>query len=97
MILVDQVRPEWKDQLSQVVHLDDSARVQTVSRKSNPTYYQLIEAFKRKTGLGVVLNTSFNTKGMPIVETPAEAMELFLSSKMDVLVLEDRVFAKRAV
>ena len=94
MILVDAVRPEWRAELSQVMHQDGSARVQTVTPSWNAAFYRLLLEFKALTGFGVLLNTSLNSKGMPIVETPQEAVALFNESDMDVLVLDDRLLEK---
>jgi carbamoyltransferase len=70
-----------------VVHVDGSGRLQTVSRKQNPLYYELIEEFKRLTGIPLVLNTSFNLKGEPVVATPTDAIRTFFSSGLDALAL----------
>ena len=70
-----------------VTHVDYSARVQTVSRETNPRYYDLIKAFERRTGCGLVVNTSFNVRGEPIVCTPADAHRCFMRTEMDGLVL----------
>ena len=70
------------------------ARVQTVLRETNPLYYRLIETFGEATGVPVVLNTSFNLKGEPIVNTPAEAFHTFTESGMDALVLGHCLIAK---
>ena len=88
------MRPEWRDKLPAVTHVDGTARVQTVSRKTNPRYYRLIEEFKKLSGVGVVLNTSFNLKGEPMVLTPRQATHDFLRTEMDVLVLGDYVLEK---
>jgi carbamoyltransferase len=96
MILVAPVRPEWRSRIPSVVHQDHSARIQTVTKEVSPEYYRLLQAFKEVTGVSVLLNTSFNRKGMPIVETPADAIRFFLSCALDVLVLEDRIFFKTA-
>jgi carbamoyltransferase len=72
-----------------VTHLDYSARIQSVSRKANPDYYAIIEAFEKRTGCGVVVNTSFNVRGEPIVCTPRDAYRCFMRTGMDVLVLEN--------
>ncbi|MCZ6727194.1 MAG: carbamoyltransferase [Acidobacteria bacterium] len=77
-----------------VTHVDYSARVQTVHRETNPRFHALISAFKRRTGYGVVVNTSFNVRGEPIVCTPEEAYLCFMRTEMDVLVLEDCVLYK---
>ncbi len=78
-----------------VVHVDKTARVQTVSKINNPKFYELIKNFMQKTGIPCVLNTSFNDRGEPIVETPLDAMITFLSTKLDYLVLEDFIISKK--
>ncbi len=75
-----------------VTHLDFTARYQTVHRETNHRYHQLLQAFKDRTGYGVVINTSFNLRGEPIVRTPTEAYRCFMRSRMDCLVMEDFVF-----
>lgn len=86
MLHVYKIRPEWRDRLSAVNHVDDTGRLQTVSREENPLYYDLITEFEKKTGIPVILNTSFN-ENEPIVCQPFEAIECFLRTKMDVLVI----------
>jgi carbamoyltransferase len=78
-----------------VTHLDYSARVQTVHRETNPRYYELIERFEKKTGCAVLVNTSFNVRGEPIVGSPADAYRCFMRTEMDVLVLENCVLYKK--
>ncbi len=78
-----------------VTHVDYSARVQTVSRTDNPRYYKLIEEFERQTGCPIVVNTSFNVRGEPIVCSPEQAFTCFLRTEMDLLVLGDFVLHKR--
>jgi carbamoyltransferase len=70
-----------------VTHMDYSARIQTVSREDNPNYYDLIKSFERLTGCGVIVNTSFNVRGEPIVCTPSDAYTCFMRTNMDALVL----------
>jgi carbamoyltransferase len=94
MILVAPVRQEWRDILQNVVHKDQSARIQTVTQTISPKYYQLLSDFKKITGISVLLNTSFNRRGMPIVETPEEAVRFFLSCELDVLVLDNYIIRK---
>ena len=77
-----------------ITHVDYSARIQTVEKEFNPDYYALIEAFKEKTGCGVVINTSFNVRGEPIVCTPEDAYRCFMRTEMDVLVLGDCILYK---
>jgi carbamoyltransferase len=77
-----------------VTHVDYSARIQTVSRDTNPDYYDLIDAFERQTGCGVIVNTSFNVRGEPIVCTPADAYACFMRTEMDSLVLDSYLLGK---
>jgi carbamoyltransferase len=77
-----------------VTHVDCSARVQTVDRERHGRFYDLIRAFERKTGCPVVINTSFNVRGEPIVCTPEQAYRCFMATNMDVLVLERAVLLK---
>lgn len=94
MILVDHVKPEWKDRIPAVVHQDGTCRVQTVDKEWNADFYELIGAFKKQTCIGVLLNTSLNKKGMPIVETPLQAIELFFSGAMDILIMNNFIIRK---
>ena len=89
MLLVTQVRPAYRDQLPAITHVDGSARVQTVSRENYPRLWELLRAFERVAGLPVLLNTSFNVKGQPVVCTPDEALDTFLFAKLDLLVMGD--------
>ena len=77
-----------------VTHVDYSARVQTIDRDHHPRFYNIISAFKEETGCGVVINTSFNVRGEPIVNTPADAYRCFMHTNMDVLVLENTILLK---
>ena len=70
-----------------VTHVDYSARIQTVHKETNPKYYSLIEKFKDKTNCSVLINTSFNVRGEPIVNTPSDAFNCFMGTEMDVLVI----------
>lgn len=90
MVLVYKTRPDKREQLAAVNHVDDTGRVQTVERDVEPRYYRLIEAFAQETGVPVLLNTSFN-ENEPIVRTPADALETFLNTRMDLLVLGNYV------
>jgi predicted NodU family carbamoyl transferase len=96
MILVVNVRPEWQDKIPGVVHADGSSRIQTVTACMDHRYYELLGRFKQLTGIGVLLNTSFNQRGMPIVETPLEALDLFFDCDLDYLVIEDYIVYKDA-
>ena len=86
MLHVFKIRARWRERLCAVNHVDDTGRLQSVSREENPLYYDLIRAFEGRTGIPVVLNTSFN-ENEPIVEHPAEAADCFLRTRMDVLVV----------
>ena len=77
-----------------VTHVDCSARIQTVRRDTNPVYHDIIEAFHRRTGCPVVVNTSFNVRGEPIVCTPEDAYRCFMRTNMDALVLENFILFK---
>jgi len=85
MLVAVPVRPAWKDRLPAVTHVDRSARVQTVTAAQNAFLHAVLSAFDRRTGVPVLLNTSFNVKGQPIVHTPREALETFLSTGIDSL------------
>jgi carbamoyltransferase len=95
MLLVAPARPEHADSIRDVTHVDGSCRLQTVSPAEEPTFHALLTAFARRTGLPVLLNTSFNRRGMPIVETPGEAIDFFLECALDVLVIENFVVGKK--
>lgn len=86
MLHVYKIRPEKRAQLSEVNHVDDTGRLQSVSREENPLYHDLIRSFERKTGIPVLLNTSFN-ENEPIVCRPAEAIDCFKRTRMDALVI----------
>ncbi len=77
-----------------VTHVDGSARIQTVERDTNPLFFDVLQAFQQRTGCGVLVNTSFNVRGEPIVCTPAEAYSCFMKTAMDVLVMENFVIQK---
>jgi carbamoyltransferase len=77
-----------------VTHIDYSARIQTVSRETNPLYYDVIDAFAKKTGCPVIINTSFNVRGEPIVCRPEEAFKCFMRTEMDYLVMGNYLIAK---
>jgi len=83
-----------RSELPAITHVDMSARIQSVDEKRNGRYYRLIREFKKQTGVGVVINTSFNIRGEPIVCTPQDAYRCFMASDMDVLVLENCILCK---
>jgi carbamoyltransferase len=87
MILTAQVRPDKRSVIPAVTHVDGSARPQTVEREVNPLYWRLIDEFAKRTGVPVVMNTSFNLRGEAIVNTPTDAVRTFFSSGMDALLI----------
>ena len=95
MIKVYPIRPERRQQIPAVTHVDGTGRLQTVSRRTNPRYWRLIRAFEERTGVPMVLNTSFN-ENEPIVNTPDEALDCFLRTRMDRLVLGETVLTREA-
>jgi carbamoyltransferase len=88
------IRQEKRALIPAVTHVDGTGRLQTVDRTVSPRYYQLIETFRRKTGIPLLLNTSFN-ENEPIVNTPGEALDCFLRTRMDMLVLENCVVERQ--
>jgi carbamoyltransferase len=86
MLHVYKIKPEWRKKLVAVNHVDDTGRLQSVARDENPLYYDLIKTFEARTGIPVLLNTSFN-ENEPIVCTPEEAIACFQRTQMDVLVI----------
>ena len=84
-----------RSDLPSITHIDFSARIQTVHQETNPRYYNLIESFRQLTGYGVVVNTSFNVRGEPIVCTPEDAYRCFMRTEMDYLVIGNHLFAKQ--
>jgi len=93
MITVCQVKNGNK--IPAVTHLDGSARIQTVSRKQNPLYYDVINEFNKKTGVPVLINTSFNRRGEPIVCTPQNALDCFLGTNIDNLAMGSFLLDKK--
>lgn len=94
MLKVCNVRPHMRARLPAITHVDGTARVQTVGRERYPLYYSMIQAFGKLTGVPVVLNTSFNVQGEPIVESPRDALRCFFSTGLDALVLGSFVIRK---
>jgi len=78
-----------------ITHLDYSARVQTIHKETNPRFHRLLREFKKKTGYGVMVNTSFNVRGEPIVCTPEDSYRCFMRTEMDFLVIGDYLFDKK--
>jgi len=94
MLIVKRVRPEWIDRIPAIVHLDGTARVQTVRQDQNERLYRLLQEFEALTGVPVLLNTSLNVRGEPIVETPSDAIACFLTTGIDYLAMHDMLIAK---
>jgi carbamoyltransferase len=86
-----------RSEIPAVTHVDYSARIQTVTRETNPLYWDIIEAFRKLTGCPVIVNTSFNVRGEPIVCTPADSYRCFMRTEMDCLVLENFLLRKESV
>ncbi|MEX1142993.1 MAG: carbamoyltransferase C-terminal domain-containing protein [Thermoleophilaceae bacterium] len=97
MLFTHDVRPEWRDRIPAVVHVDGTARVQTVDRRREPLVARMLEAFERRTGVPVVVNTSLNTAGRPMVDHPRDALECFGSAPVDVLALGPFLVRRAAV
>jgi carbamoyltransferase len=95
MITVVDVRPEQRASLPAITHVNGTARLQTVSENDNPDFHRLLQEVGQTTGREMVLNTSFNVKGQPIVNTPEEAIETFLGTGIEFLFLENRKVARR--
>ncbi|EWC63251.1 Carbamoyltransferase family protein [Actinokineospora spheciospongiae] len=87
MLFVHDVRPEWRDRIPAVVHVDGTARAQTVSADSEPLMARVLRGFERRTGVPVVVNTSLNTAGRPMVDDPRDALECFGSAPVDLLAI----------
>ena len=87
MLFVHDVAPEWRDRIPTVVHVDGTARVQTVDRVQEPLVARMLECFERRTGLPLVVNTSLNTAGRPMVDDPRDALECFGSAPVDLLAI----------
>ncbi|MEJ7704731.1 MAG: carbamoyltransferase C-terminal domain-containing protein [Geodermatophilaceae bacterium] len=87
MLFVHDVAPEWRDRIPAVVHVDGTARIQSVDRTSEPLIARMLECFADRTGLPVVVNTSLNTVGRPMVDDPRDALECFGSAPVDLLAI----------
>ena len=95
MLLVAQVRPEKRETIPAVTHVDGTGRLQTVFAQTNPRYHRLIDQFGQATGVPVLMNTSFNLRGEPIITTPQNAYSTFARSEMDLLVMGDYLIEKQ--
>jgi len=94
MLLVYPFKPKVKSKVPAVVHVDGTGRLQTIDKTSNSKYYQLIKTYYQKTGIPLIINTSFNVKGEPIVCTPTDAVKCFLNTEIDYLVIGNYIIKK---
>ncbi len=94
MILVNPMKEKYKDLLADIVHKNGTSRLQTVTSDINSEFYDLLKNFKQKSGIPILLNTSLNKRGMPIVETPKECISFFKESPIDYLVIDGKIFKK---
>jgi carbamoyltransferase len=97
MLFVHEVAAEWRDRIPAVVHVDGTARIQTVERETEPLVARMIDGFERRTGLPVVVNTSLNTAGRPMVDDPRDALECFGSAPVDLLALGPFAIRRKGV
>jgi carbamoyltransferase len=88
------VAEEWKSRIPEVVHEDGTARAQIVTKATNPRYYELLQEMEQLTGNGVLLNTSLNRRGEPMVCSPTDALKMFYGSDLEYLVMEDILVTK---
>ena len=91
---VVEVKREWRKKIPAITHVDNTARLQTVSKSYNLNFYNLIEEFKKQTGVPVLVNTSFNLNGQPIVLSPSDAIKTFYSCGLDILVIGSYIIEK---
>ncbi|MCP4152885.1 MAG: hypothetical protein GY757_34450 [bacterium] len=94
MLVVADIFPEKQKVIPSVTHVDGTGRLQTVLKELNPVFHSLLDAFYQKTGVPVILNTSFNIKGEPIVESPADALNCFMGTRIDKLVMGEFIISK---
>ena len=95
MLMAVQAKDKKKEKIAATVHSDGSSRVQTVGKENNLRFWKLLKAFYDKTKIPVILNTSFNVKGQPIVNKPKEAIETFLGTNIDCLAIGDIIIDKK--
>ena len=88
------IKKKWRSKIPAVTHIDGSGRIQTVSKDTNKRFYKIIKEFYNLTGVPVVLNTSFNLNGEPVVMTPEDAIRTFYTCGLDILVLNDYIIYK---
>ena len=97
MLFVHRVRDTWRDRIPAVIHVDGTARAQTVDPADEPLVARMLRAFERRTGLPVVVNTSLNTAGRPMVDDPRDALECFGSAPVDVLAIGPFLVRRSAI
>ena len=95
MTIAFKVNPEWRERIPEVVHVNETCRPQVVDKHINPKFYEVIDMFYKKSGVPVVINTSLNRKGEPIVCTPYDAMVMFKGSGLEYLAIGDYMVTKR--
>jgi len=95
MMVTTSVREEWRNKVPAITHIDNSARHQSVTKENNPKFYKLIDSFYNRTGIPVLLNTSFNGPKEPIVETPNDAISTFLEIGLDFLIIDNFLISKK--
>jgi len=96
MLMVYPAKKEWTGKIPSVVHVDGSARLQTVREKWNPLYYQTIKKFGRLSGVPIIINTSFNVRGEPIVCSPLDAYKCMMGTKIDYLVMDKFLISRKS-
>ncbi len=94
MTITCNVKPEWRERIAAVVHVDGSARPQVIERNANPLYYDILAAFERATGLPVLVNTSFNVHEEPIVNKPSECLKALLDGRIDFVVTTRAIYQR---
>ena len=94
MTITCNVKPQWRERIAAVVHVDGSARPQTIERETNPLYYDILTAFERESGLPVLVNTSFNVHEEPIVNKPSECLQALLDGRIDFIVTTQGIYER---
>jgi len=94
MTITCNVKPQWRERIAAVVHIDGSARPQTIERETNPLYYDILAAFERESGLPVLVNTSFNVHEEPIVNKPSECLKALADGRIDFVVTTRGIYER---
>jgi carbamoyltransferase len=94
MLITTKVKPEWRERIPAVTHIDFTSRYQSVTREMNEKYHDLISKFYDKSGIPLLLNTSFNGRGEPVVESPSDAINSFYNNGIHILVINNIVIRK---